>query len=79
MLWLYDKQLDRFARASVGAVAQERGFYTPEIETELERLVERPANAVFNKLRKGTPLENSDRGQGPRQLWVNWVIWRFRL
>src|SRR5262249_14244881 len=60
-LWLYDKRLRRFSRASVGSVAQERGFYSPPAGSEFERLVERPGNAVLDKLRRGGAIDDADR------------------
>ncbi len=61
VLWLYDKQRDRFSEATVKKVAQERQFYSPEVEVELNELVERPANRAFDKLRAGLPIVAEDR------------------
>ena len=36
-------------------------FYSPEVEVELNELVERPANRAFDKLRAGLPIVAEDR------------------
>jgi hypothetical protein len=42
-------------------VAQSRGFYDAETETDLARLVESPANPVLRKLREGSDINRSER------------------
>jgi hypothetical protein len=42
-------------------VAQSRGFYDPETETDLARLVESPANPALAKLREGSEIDRSER------------------
>lgn len=62
-VWQFDKLRSAFSDspASIKKVAQERGYYDPETETQLNELVERPANVVIDKLRNGGSLENEDR------------------
>jgi Protein of unknown function (DUF4238) len=62
-LWLYDKQKDGFSRASTKQVAQERGYYSDEVEEELARTIELPANIVIEKLRQGQPIDGDDRNR----------------
>jgi hypothetical protein len=55
VLWQFDKQSQNFSREPVAikSIAQERSFYDPETEKQLNDLVEGPANAVLDKLRLG--------------------------
>ena len=60
-LWAYDKLTKRHFRTTVGNVAHENGFYSPEDEAELNRCVEMPANPVLDNLRSGKPITAEDR------------------
>ena len=44
--------------ASIAKGAQSQDFYTPDVETDLERLIECPAREEFEKLRGLSPLSN---------------------
>ncbi len=57
-LWMYDKVTDSFSRASVKKVAQQSGFYSQEVEAELDRLIEGPAHRVLGMLRRGEAIEH---------------------
>jgi Protein of unknown function (DUF4238) len=61
MLWQYDKKLDCFKKVSVGTAANEKGFYTPEVENKLATQVEAPANAVFGTLRRRETIDDVAR------------------
>jgi hypothetical protein len=61
MLWQYDKQRGQFNRVSVATIANERRFYSPDVEAKLASLVENPANAAIDKLRHGTTIDAADR------------------
>lgn len=62
-IWQFDKKLGLFsgASASIKKIAQERDFYPPDTETQLNKKVELPANNVIEKLRNGASLTDSDR------------------
>src|SRR5688572_1657897 len=62
-LWVYDKQDDRFFATNVKNVAQENGFFSPEVENDLARLVEQPANPALAKLRAGQTIDQHDRAR----------------
>ena len=47
---MFDKDSGHNCQASITKVAQEAGFYEPEIEVELNETVEKPANPVIDKL-----------------------------
>jgi Protein of unknown function (DUF4238) len=60
-LWEYSKELNKFRRKTVGAVAQERGFYSEDVETKLNQLVEMPANEALDRIRTGAGIDAKDR------------------
>lgn len=62
-VWMFDKQTKCFAKASISKVAQERDFYSTEVEFALNEEVERPGNVVLEKLIRGGSLENRERTQ----------------
>jgi hypothetical protein len=61
MIWFYDKKERLFRRASIKNVAQQPGFYTPEIEEQLNVIVEGPANRVIADLRDGKEIGPQER------------------
>jgi hypothetical protein len=63
MIHQYDNRQGSWSRASIKKVAQERSFYTPEIEDLLNRVVEAPANSVMNTLRDGKPVDSTGRAE----------------
>jgi hypothetical protein len=63
VVWMFDKKSGRFVRAGVGAVAQEAGFYSPEVEKALADVVESPGNLCVAKLRRREKLDNADRSR----------------
>ncbi len=59
---MFDKASGQSLLASIKKVAQEAGFYEPDIEVELNETVEKPANPVMDKLLRGecpSPEEKS--------------------
>ena len=49
-VWLYDKKTGRFVEAAISRVAQEPGFYSPDVESALAQVVELPGNMAIDKL-----------------------------
>jgi hypothetical protein len=62
MVWMYDKLRQARKLVRIKRVAQGDGFYTDEVEEALTEYVEKPANAVIAKLRRGAALGEEDRG-----------------
>jgi hypothetical protein len=60
-IWMYDKQSGRFAHPSIKKVVQEAGYYTEEIERQLSEIVEKPANKVLDRLRRGERIGDNER------------------
>ncbi len=60
-VWMLDKKTWQFHEASISKVAQERDFYSPEIEKALADVVERPGNACLEKLLRSESLNNQER------------------
>src|SRR5262245_60569474 len=60
-VWQYDKLKDSWSRASIKKVAQESGYYAPDVERDLNVFYEKPGNAVLTKLRQGRPIDDEDR------------------
>ena len=61
MLCQYDKERGQFNRVSVATIANERRFYSPDVEAKLASLVENPANVAIDKLRQGAAINADDR------------------
>jgi hypothetical protein len=60
-IWMYDKKLHQFTNPGIKSVAQESGFYNDDVEQQLNELVEKPANKVFDKLRNQERITETDR------------------
>jgi len=62
-VWQFDTKHLVFSNnpASIKKVAQQRAFYDPETERQLNELVERPANVIIDRLRGGGRLKPDDR------------------
>jgi hypothetical protein len=60
-IWMYDKKLRQFTNPGIKSVAQESGFYSNDVEQQLNELVEKPANKVFDKLRNQERITETDR------------------
>jgi len=61
IVWMYDKKTENFVKVNPKEVAQERNYYTDEIEKSLANEVESPANKVINKLLCRESLEEEER------------------
>ncbi len=63
MIWVYDKLQRKFFpnATNIINVAQENGFYGPEIENALSSDIENPANPVLEKLRRREAITDSER------------------
>ena len=63
-IWQYDRKAQTFCEkpAAIKNVLQPRAFYSPEDETKLGELVEKPANIVMRKILNGDySLDNAER------------------
>src|SRR5438445_3489997 len=61
-IWVYPRN-DEPRLASVKKVAQASGFYDADVETELNTLVEAPANPLLDRLRRGEAVHGAQRYQ----------------
>jgi Protein of unknown function (DUF4238) len=61
MLWQFDKMGSEWSRVSIATAANERGFYSRDVEQKLANYVEAPANVALDKLRSGHSIDNNDR------------------
>lgn len=53
LIWMYDKYTGRATLAAIDKVAQQRDFYTDDVEEWLTEEIERPANMALDKIRLG--------------------------
>lgn len=60
-IWMYDKKLQQFKNPGIKSVAQKSGFYSNDVEQQLNELVEKPANKVLDKLRNQEKITEIDR------------------
>jgi hypothetical protein len=60
-IWMFDKVTKRWSRAAIHKVAQERDYFTPEVEARLTAEVESPANIALKKLRGDRVFSDADR------------------
>ena len=60
MAWVHPR-CDDPRLASIKAIAQSSGFYDPDTEIELNRLVEAPAKPALQALREGAVVSSADR------------------
>ena len=60
-IWMYDKKLRKFTNPGINSVAQEAGFYSDDVEQQLNDLVEKPANQVLDKLRNQERINDTER------------------
>ncbi len=77
-VWMYDKQSRKFCKAGIAKVAQENGYYDPEIEKALAGVVEGPGKIAIDKLLNREKFDKAERSKlslyfmimltrGPRQ------------
>ncbi len=60
-IWMFDKATKQWSRAAIDKVAQQRDYFTPEVEARLTAEVENPANISLKKLRGDNAFSDSDR------------------
>jgi hypothetical protein len=60
-IWIYDKKTGKARQAAIKAVAQEAGFYSPEVEKQLNTRIEVPGNRVIDKLLRAKPISEEER------------------
>jgi len=60
-IWMYDKKSRKFTNPGIKSVAQEAGFYSDEVEQQLNELIEKPANRVLDKLRSKKNIDEMER------------------
>jgi len=60
-IWIYDKKTGRSRQAAIKAEAQEAGFYSPQVEEQLNTRIEVPGNRVIDKLLRAKPISEEDR------------------
>jgi hypothetical protein len=84
-IWTYDKELRTCKLLPIKQVAQERDFYDPIDEKELNDKIEKPANVVIDKLRQGVAIDQVDRLSLAFQIAETWhagsllKFWLIRL
>jgi hypothetical protein len=62
-IWVHDRQGDTRQLAKIEKVAQRRNFYSPSTEKILAEAVERPTNAVIDKLTSNQSVTPAERAQ----------------
>lgn len=60
-VWMFDKAREQWTRPAIKTAAQEREFYSPEIEERLAREIEGPGHIALNRLRSGAALAVGER------------------
>jgi len=60
-IWVYDKKDRRKFSTQVKSIANETGFYSPEVEQYLANRVEGPANNVLKKIRERAKITTPDK------------------
>src|SRR6186713_1137545 len=60
-IWMYDKAKSSSNCLPIKVVAQSPGFYSPEVEEELNFEVELPGNHVIDKLNRGERIDEMER------------------
>src|ERR1700710_1065289 len=63
MIWLYDKEGSEPRLVPIEKVAQSKGYYDDDVEAELAKAIEGPANLVIRQLRHGDLISLSQRRQ----------------
>jgi hypothetical protein len=60
-IWMHDKRLEQCKLLPIKQVAQEGEFYSDAVEESLTEYVEKPGNAVIDKIRQGIEPSDADR------------------
>lgn len=61
IVWMFDKQTGRWQEAAISKVAQQRGYFSDDVEAQLNELVEGPGHLALRVLRSGK-MPDSDMG-----------------
>jgi len=61
MIWQHDKQTEKAIKVPIKVIAQQRDYYSQEMERDLNDLVEIPGNAAIENLCNGISLSPADR------------------
>jgi hypothetical protein len=59
-IWTYDRLQKKLFLAALEKVANEKNFYSPEDEADLNRIAEAPANEILDKLRDGQSIADAE-------------------
>lgn len=80
LIWMYDRKKCTWSRAAINKVAQQKGYYAPEVEVILAEKIEKPANIVLAKLRSGGLPSSEERLTLSLYIatMINRVPWRRR-
>ncbi|HEX6369176.1 MAG TPA: DUF4238 domain-containing protein [Longimicrobium sp.] len=62
LIWMYDKETRKWSRPAIKRVAQERDYFSEDVEKRLTTEIENPGNAVLDQLRAGGRFSPADRG-----------------
>jgi hypothetical protein len=60
-VWICDKKTGNARQAAIKAVAQEAGYYSPQVEEQLNTRIEVPGNRVIDKLLRAKPICEEER------------------
>src|SRR5207247_241044 len=60
-IWAFDKKRQISGLRPIKDVAQEADFYDPQVEVELNKMVEIPGGNVIDKIRRGESIDEVDR------------------
>jgi hypothetical protein len=71
-IWVHDRTQPGSYRTGVRAIANEVNMYSPELESNLNTLVEIPTHHVFDKILDGLPLSNQDRQALAKYISIMW-------
>lgn len=71
-IWVHDRHKVNSYRTGVRAIANEVNMYSPELESDLNTLVEGPTHHVFDKILARMPLSDHDRKALAKYISVMW-------
>lgn len=60
LIWMYDKRSSEWTNPAISKAAQERDYYPPEIEAELNQQIEGPGHKTMKALRAGQTLGSTE-------------------
>lgn len=62
IVWMFDKRSREWQNAAIAKVAQQRGYFSEEVEKELNKFVEGPGHIALRTIRGGQMLERQMGG-----------------